>query len=377
MDSALAQVDYHYRNYGQRARELSAQGTGALGYLCALVPAEILHAAGLIPLRIKGFPEDPVTEADAQMETIICSVVRTWYDGMRKGRFDFIRGLVIPHACDSMVRTYDIWANTLETPFTHFIDIPHAPTGSAPTFFKAMLETFRETLTRQTGREITDLALSQAVEAYNRYRLAVQALYALRREQPPRISGTIITKTLVAGLCLPVDEATGLVAAVTAEVLAKPPVTGTKRPRLMLFGAEQDNIGFVETVEQTGADVVADYFCPGLREYSTLVPVTADPLEGIAAHYMTLNCARTYREGGPESRFGEIGQIAADYGAQGVILMIRRYCDPFGFEVPALKQYLEGRGLPVLYLEEDYAPVAARIATRVQAFLEMLPGGGR
>jgi benzoyl-CoA reductase subunit C len=377
LENALARADYHYRFYGQRARELSEAGTGAIGYLCALTPVELIHAAGLIPLRIKGFPEDPVTEADAQMETIICSVVRAWYDGMRKGRFDFIRGLVIPHACDSMVRTYDIWANTLELPFVHFIDIPHATTGSAPAFFKAVLETFREMLTRRTGREITDAAITGAVREYNRYRLAVQALYALRRESPPRISGVEVTKTLVAGLCLPVNEAIELVAAVTAEALTRPPVTSAKRPRIMLFGAEQDNIGFVETVEQTGADVVADYFCPGLREYSTPVPETPDPMDGIADRYLTLNCARTYREGGPESRFGEIGEIAAEYGAQGMILMIRRYCDPFGFEVPALKQYLEGQGLPVLYLEEDYAPVAARIATRVQAFLEMLPGGGR
>ncbi|MEK0338414.1 MAG: 2-hydroxyacyl-CoA dehydratase family protein, partial [Nitrosopumilus sp.] len=57
----------------------------------------------------------------------------------------------------------------------------------------------------------------------------------------------------------------------------------------------------------------------------------------------------------------------------GVILQVLRYCDIHGYEVPALKDYLESIGLPGIYLEHDYSKVAlAQLRTRVQAFLEII-----
>ena len=379
-ERGLALAERYYSEYGARARALKAEGRPVLGYLCALVPVEIIHAAGLIPLRIKGFPEEPISDADANMETVICSVVRAWYDVMLRGHYDYLDGLVIPHACDSMVRTFDVWSHTLDLPYTHFIDLPHSASEAAPEFYKAVLNTFRQGLAQHTGREITDANLAGALKDYNDYRLLVHQLYALRREHPPRITGTEVTRTLVAGLGLPLAEAHQLVSEVIAEAGQRPAPKPLKpRPRVMTFGAEQDSIDFISVVEETGADVVADFFCPGLREYGPLTPVTADPLDGIVERYLNLNCARTYRDGAGgdaiEARFGEIRRIAEEYDAAGVILIIRRCCDPFGFEVPALKKYLEKHGLPTLYLEEEYATVAGRLATRVQAFLEMLPPG--
>jgi benzoyl-CoA reductase/2-hydroxyglutaryl-CoA dehydratase subunit BcrC/BadD/HgdB len=57
----------------------------------------------------------------------------------------------------------------------------------------------------------------------------------------------------------------------------------------------------------------------------------------------------------------------------GVILFIYKYCDPYGFEVPAAKSYIESFGLPVLYLEDEYSTsTLGRLKTRIEAFLEMI-----
>ena len=48
-------------------------------------------------------------------------------------------------------------------------------------------------------------------------------------------------------------------------------------------------------------------------------------------------------------------------------------CDPYGFEVPAIKSFIESAGTPVLYLEDGYStPALARVKTRIEAFLEMI-----
>jgi benzoyl-CoA reductase/2-hydroxyglutaryl-CoA dehydratase subunit BcrC/BadD/HgdB len=66
-------------------------------------------------------------------------------------------------------------------------------------------------------------------------------------------------------------------------------------------------------------------------------------------------------------------QFISEFQVNGVILFIYKYCDPYGFEVPAMKSYIESTGTPVLYLEDEYSTsTLARTKTRVEAFLEMI-----
>jgi benzoyl-CoA reductase/2-hydroxyglutaryl-CoA dehydratase subunit BcrC/BadD/HgdB len=56
-----------------------------------------------------------------------------------------------------------------------------------------------------------------------------------------------------------------------------------------------------------------------------------------------------------------------------VVLYIYKYCDPYGFDVPAMKSYIESKGVPALYLEDEYSmSTIGRLRTRIQAFLELI-----
>ena len=55
------------------------------------------------------------------------------------------------------------------------------------------------------------------------------------------------------------------------------------------------------------------------------------------------------------------------------MLYIYKYCDPYGFDVPPMKSYIESVGAPVLYLEDEYSmSTIGRLRTRIQAFLELI-----
>jgi len=57
----------------------------------------------------------------------------------------------------------------------------------------------------------------------------------------------------------------------------------------------------------------------------------------------------------------------------GAILYVYKYCDPFGFEVPARKAYYKSINVPLLHLEDVYsAGTIGQLRTRIQAFLEMI-----
>jgi len=368
-----------YREYGSRASELKAGGKRLMGYLCAFVPVEIITAAGLIPFRIKGDASEPITKADADMETIVCPLVRSCFDMVVKGKYEFIEGVVVPHACDSMCRTYEVWQGATGLAYSHFINTPHGTDDSSVEYFKAEINAFRQSLGKYAGRDITDESLKKAIRLHNEERAQVAELYRLRHSEPPLISGVEIAQVLIAAMSLPVEEATKLIAGVIAEAKTRHPAAAPK-PRLMLVGAQVDNTGIIDLIEQSGAAIVADDLCPGARESLEPVKTTADPLDGLAERYLRgIYCGRSYRprqgsyEDYLEERFGHIGRAIKEFKVDGVILYIYKYCDPFGFEVPQIKSYIESKGVPALYIEDEYSLSGmGRLSTRVQAFLELL-----
>ena len=376
----LAAADRYYQDYGFRARELKNQGRKIIGYLCALAPVEIITAAGFIPFRIKGNVNEPITKADTQMETIVCPLVRSCFDMALKGNYEFLDGLVIPHACDSIVRTYDIWKYNLGLSYNHFINMPHTDDDSSLEFFKAELATFRKSLGKFAGKEISDDSLVEAIGRHNQNRAKVRELYGLRQSEPPLILGAEVSQVLIAAMSMPVEESIELLSSVVDEVKGRAGAPAKKSARIMVVGAQVDDAAFIKLVEDSGANVVADDLCPGGREHWSYVEVTKDPLDGIAERYLRkINCGRTCRQMRGtyqeflEERFGQIGRAIKDFKVDGVILYLYKYCDPFGFDVPAMKSYIESRGTPVLYLEDEYSmSTIGRLRTRIQAFLELI-----
>ncbi|MBA4418226.1 MAG: hypothetical protein C0392_10005 [Syntrophus sp. (in: bacteria)] len=376
--NGLALAEKYYTEYGVRAKELKGSGTKVIGYMSALGPVEILTAAGVVPFRLKGFADDAITKADAHMETIVCPFVRNVFDAMLKGKYDYLDGMVMPHLCDSTDRTNDTWSYNLKLPYWHFLNVPHTTDEPSVEFMKDILRLCISTLEKFTGTAITDEAIAQAVKAHNENRRLMRELYSLREANPPLISGTEMTKVLVAAMSLPVEESSALIESVTHEVKNRQPPREGNRKRIMLIGDQVDSAAIIETIESAGAWLVMDDTSIGSKIYWPDVDITTDPLQGIAERYLRkVKVATTYVDSGNNyeenltARFGHMREFVEQFKVDGAILLINKYCDPYGFEVPAIKSFIEPT--PVLYLEYEYSTsTLARIKTRIEAFVEMI-----
>jgi benzoyl-CoA reductase subunit C len=376
----LATAEKYYADYGLRARELRGSGRKVIGYLSALCPVEVLTAAGVVPLRLKGNVSEAITRADAYMETMVCPFVRNVFDAALKGKYGYLDGMVLPHQCDSLERTSDVWSYNLELPYWHFLNYPHVTDDPSIEFTKALLRIFIGTLEKFMGRAITDRAIAEAVKEHNENRRAMRGLYDLRKEEVPLISGAEMMKVLVAAMSLPVEESTALVKNVTNEVKGRIPGSCGKAARIMLVGDQVDDVAIVDAIEGSDACLVMDDLSSGSKMYWGDVDATADPIQGIAERYLRklkipttfVATGETYKEN-LEARFGHMKHYIREFKVDGVILFIYKYCDPYGFEVPALKSFIESSGTPVLYLEDEYSTSSlGRVKTRIEAFLEMI-----
>jgi bcr-type benzoyl-CoA reductase subunit C len=379
--SILNTVEKYYEDYGLRAKELKKEGKKIIGYICSFVPLEIIAAAGCIPFRVRGNVNEPITKGDTLLETIVCPYYRSCFDLSVKQKYDFLSGMVIPHGCDSMVRSYSAWSYSLPYSYFHFINIPTVCGESSSEFFDAELNTFRKSLEKFAGEAITDDDLAKTIRTYNGNRDKVRALYEFRKADPPLISGTDLTMVLTAGSSLPIGEFNTLLDQVLAEIGKRKKSPLKKGPRIFIDGACLDNIELIKLAEELGGNVVADTICNGARDYFPRTDEGGDPINALAHRYLDkVNCPKTYKEnktgtfeGDMASRFGDIGAYAKEFKVDGAILYIYKYCDPFGFEVPARKAYYKSINIPLLHLEDVYsAGTISQLRTRIQAFLEMI-----
>ncbi len=377
--SVMQKIEEIYTQRGKRAKELHDAGQKVIGYFCCFVPDEIITAFDMIPYRIQGSQNDPIDEADAFLEPMACPFARSCFNMALKGEYDFLDGFVAPHSCDTIERMYHIWNSNKPSPFNHMINVPHMLGPSSDQFYKKELQYFIARLEEFSGKKLDQGKLRDAVKLYNRRRALLRDLYDLRRENPPRVSGTEITKVLVAGMGIPAAEHIELTEAFIAEVKARPAPKADGLPRIFLWGNEIDDIAFIKLVEECGAHVVMDDLCTGSRFFWEDVAETGDPLDSIAKRYICTHCPRSLkpqagnREEDLENRFGYIREFIAGWKASGAIFYIVRYCDTCELEGPDLKEYLNSLKLPVLMIEDDYSTsTMGQLRTRIQAFLEMI-----
>jgi bcr-type benzoyl-CoA reductase subunit C len=374
-------VENYYKDYGLRAKELKKEGKKMIGYICSFVPLEIISASGCIPFRVRGNIHEPITKGDTLLETIVCPYYRSCFDLSVKQKYDFLSGMVIPHGCDSMVRSYSAWSYSLPYSYFHFINIPTVCGESSSEFFQAELNTFRKSLGKLAGKAITHDDLVRTIRIYNENRDKVRALYEFRKTDPPIISGTELTMVMTVGSSLPIGEFNTLLDQFLAEIGRRKKSPLKKGPRIFIDGACLDNIELIKLVEELGGNVVADTICNGARDYFPRTDEGGDPINALAHRYLDkINCPKTYREnktgtfeGDIASRFNDIGAYAKEFKVDGAILYVYKYCDPFGFEVPARKAYYQSIHVPLLHLEDVYsAGTISQLRTRIQAFLEMI-----
>jgi len=251
-------------------------------------------------------------------------------------------------------------------------------------YFKGQLSDFRKTLESFAGKELSPAKLKGAIEAHNQQRALVRELHELTKPAPPFISGTEIVQVIKALMSLPVAEGNELLAQVAAEVKQRAGGPEKKPARLLVWSGSLDNIDLMQILE-TGANVVMNESCGGIRAYRADVRLTDDPLDGLAHYYLEeITCARTFRQAvlgetskdykkDLESRFGYLKVLAKEWNVNGAVFILVRYCDPFAFELPNLKDYFDSLGIPSTYIEYDYTEGAlAPLRTRVEAFLETI-----
>ena len=358
------------RNRHEYAKEWKARTGGkVLGYFCTYVPEEILHAAGVLPVRILGSHE-PQDVTEPHIFGMFCPFCRDCLAQGLKGRYDYLDGIMIAQSCLHIRQAFTSWDKHRPTEFSYYLCMPHrVQSPRALPYLRNELVEFKRAVEDWTGKSISDADLDRSIQVYNENRRLMHEIYDLRKADDPPLTGEEAMEMVISGPMTDKAEHNAEV----ERILADLPQRGNGREpgvRLMIVGSEDDDIEFIHMVESCGATFVVDEHCTGTRYFWNQVEPREDRLEAIAARYIDRVPCPT-KDWEERSRVPHILQLAKEWNVAGAIVMQQKFCDPHELDTPAIRKALEGNGIKTLFLEFDVTVPVGQFKVRVEAFLEM------
>ena len=358
-------------NRHQNAREWKENGRKIVGYLCTYSPEEIVHASGGIPVRIVGSGE-PISMADAHVQSFYCTFSRGFLDECFKGNYDYLDGLVGGYSCDHYHTAFEIWQRNRPVPFSRMVDMPsRVDTPEARSFFIEELKLFREKLGESFGLEIKDDALRESISVYNTNRMLLKEMYGLRKSMPPAVTGTETLLAVLSSTYTPKEEHNQILEGLLDQLKDREACSADD-VRLMVVGSELDDARVYSLIEELRAVVVTDDICTGTRYMWNLTPEEGDPLEAIADRYLQkIPCPVKHPV---DSRFEHIKTMVEEYDVQGIPVIARKFCNPHEWDMPRLFDFLKEIKIPYTLIELDTTFSKDEVQSKIQGLIDIIRG---
>ncbi|MCU0690199.1 MAG: 2-hydroxyacyl-CoA dehydratase family protein [Polyangiaceae bacterium] len=339
-----------------------------------LYPREVLTALDLCawerwsePSRVQG-GADP-----GRLQGYLCPTVRG-AQAVLAAADHGAQAAIIPHTCDSMqglacvARANRSWSIPVLT-FRH-------PRGSdrpaARCFLRAEVEAFVVELERIFQRRLDSQRLRDAICLH---RDVESSLTVLLRARPwLDIEDARLYATLHKLTWLHPEHAREEL----QDLEQRTARCETRRSGvgLVFSGMVPEPDGLFDTLHQAGAYVAADdYAVFGRRLPGYDGPIAPDPLDSVVERLLLMPPCPT-RAFDASQRTAHLRALAKDSGARGVVLHTVKFCEPELFDVGTVQRGLAAHGIKVLHIETEFeAHVTGQIATRLEAFVEMLAEG--
>ncbi len=350
---------------------------GCLACMPPFVPEELVHAAGMLPVGLWG-AEIPVRLADAKLQSFACSVARTSLEMGLKEAISVCDGFMFPSTCDAFQNLSEVWKATTEKPCFK-VTYPKRTNGEAARgYLQKEFELLQAELARFSGAPVGERELRKSIEIYNENRRLMRELDRLRAGRPDFLSTRQMTDVVMASSFLPREEHSRLVRSLleAASEPARPrgePGEGGKEPvRIFLTGVMARPIAIPTALEELGVWVVGDDLGLGSLYYSTEIPGGAASHVDLAEGYLRYPPCSTLHPS-PPARARTLISRVRETKAEGVLILVTKFCEPELFDHPQLREDLKEAGIPSVLLETELSMTApGALRTRVEALVETL-----
>jgi benzoyl-CoA reductase/2-hydroxyglutaryl-CoA dehydratase subunit BcrC/BadD/HgdB len=178
-------------------------GNRVVGTSCSNIPEELLHAAGLLPIRLRapGIKETGI--ADSHLHRINCTYTRSVLEFLLRGELDFFDGFIVTNTCDHHLRLVGELEDKSDIPFFHYFQMYHTLGEGAREWLLLEMEKMIGYIEDSFTIKISEKDLRQTISVYNRTRRLMARLNELRKNDPPPLSGAEYLRIVLTGMSTP------------------------------------------------------------------------------------------------------------------------------------------------------------------------------
>jgi len=350
-------------------RRWRERGGKVLGHFQVYFPEEIAHAAGLLPVKIRG-AQIETRRAEARFGSYLCSILKTSLELALGGRLEL--DLFVSHPiCDAARNLAAIWGRNVAYP-CHILYLPqNARSAHASAYLRDEYDRMRRVIEEVAGRRVTDEDLRASIRVFNENRRLLRRLYAIRRETPWKLPVHESYVLTASGGLLPREEHNALLAAALPQIEARD-LPAQDRIRVVFEGGfcEQPPLDLLRTIGDS-CYVVDDDLLIGLRWILEDVDETGDPLASLAVAYLERSSYSPVQHDPRKPKERMLLERIRGARAEAAIVAAAKMCEPGLDEQVAYTRMLDEEGIPYFVSEfEERMSTFEHLQIQLETFVE-------
>lgn len=352
-------------------KEWKTAGGKVLGHFQVYFPEEIAHAAGMLPVKLRGSQVDR-KHADSRFGSYICSIARSSLELCLNKTLDLDMFVTSP-ICDVARNLAGIWGRN----FQFSSQILYLPQNANSKYAAQYLRDEYDRLGREietlTGNRVDDTALAHSVAVFNENRRLLRELYAMKRETPWLVSIDEAYVLVAVGGMIPREDHNALLTQVLPQLKSR---TAKKqdRVRVVFEGGfcEQPPLDLLRVIAQS-CYVVDDDLLIGLRWITEDVPTQGDALMNLAEAYLNKSSYSPVQHDLRKPKEKMLAQRVHGANAQAAIVTAAKMCEPGLDEQVAYSKHLDELNIPYFISEfEEKMTGFDALQMQLETFVESL-----
>ncbi len=346
-------------------------GGKVVGHFQVYFPEEIVHAAGMLPVKLRGAPVDP-THADSHFGSYLCSILKSSLELAMSGALEL--DMFVSHPiCDAARNLAAIWGRSFTYPCQILYLPQNANSSHSVGYLSDEYNRLKRTVEDVAGTPVSDAALRNSIEVFNENRRLIRALYEIKRATPWLIAAEdAYSLVSVAGM-IPREEHNQLLQAVLP-MLKERTAKRQDRIRVVFEGGfcEQPPLDMIRMLGRT-CYLVDDDLLIGLRWIVDDVPTDGDPIGNLASSYLERSSYSPVQHDDRKPKEEMLLQRMKRCHADAVIITAAKMCEPGLEEQVAYTNALDKRHIPYFVSEfEENMTSFDHLELQVETFMENL-----
>lgn len=371
IDTIISELQAIASNPRKAMNDYKAEtGKGAVGIAPVYAPEELVYAAGRLPIGCWG-GQTEISNARAYLPPFACSIMQSVMELECNGVYNDLEAVIFSAPCDTLKCMGQKWKGTC--PCIQFVHPQNVIVEGSTKFLATEYAIVKEKLEGIFGEKITDEAIEKAIVVYNEHRATMREFCKVAADYPQVVDPIKRHAVIKAGFFMDKAKHTAAVKELIAELKATPvqPWDGKK---VVLTGILAEPNELLQVLIDNKIAVVADDLAQESRQFRADVPAEGgDVLTRLAMQWTKNMYGCSLLTDRDKGRSDMLVNMVKETGADAVIIMMMKFCDPEEFDYPMYFQKFNAAGIKSLKLEIDQQTTSfEQAATRVQALVETL-----